>query len=31
VQDITTIEEVEDLVLGLLRSGADEDALTSRQ
>jgi acyl carrier protein len=28
VQDITTVEEVEDLVLGLLRSGTDEDALT---
>lgn len=31
VQDITTVEEVEDLVLGLLRSGTDEDALTGRE
>ena len=30
VQHITTVEEIEDLVLGLLRAGADKDAADSR-
>ncbi len=31
VQDITTVEEVEDLVLRLLRQGTDKDAVSSRE
>jgi acyl carrier protein len=30
VQDITTVEEVEDLVLRLVRQGTGKDAVTSR-